>query len=510
MINRYFILPFAVLCCVAFSLQAQTSAFNFQAVMRDAQNQPLTNRNIRVRASILNVSNTAVYVETHSNVSTGAAGIFTLSIGTGTRSGGTVANLDAINWSAAGGYSLRVEVDPNNSSNFTTLQTTPLLSVPYAMYARQSGSVSGGLSGTGTANTIPKFGTTNTLTNSVITENNGNIGIGVAAPTRGKLEVFKNTGTATTNAILGFGQAGLSFQQNCPTIGWNQYTDAPTGNGRYMSNGQAMTQFYCGGSMFWKSWPTGTANQTISGTGTNILTLESSGNLGINNANPDAKLDVTVASGKDIEFTTILGAPTLNFNGGATSNFIGLNGGTLGIFGANCQVAMNVGVPNSGFVLDVNGTACKSSGGSSWSVCSDLRLKKDIKPFSDGLATILKINPIAFHYNGLLDLPTEPLEIGVVAQELQEIAPHMVTAFKGRDGNQYLSVNPSSLDYMFVNAFKEQQNTIENQQEEIAGLKTALGTQQQKTEALERQMTALQGQIEALLGKSAVKSSKKK
>jgi hypothetical protein len=75
----------------------------------------------------------------------------------------------------------------------------------------------------------------------------GNVGIGGAA-TRARLEVFGVAGAGNTSAVFGSDGAGVSFQQNWPSVGFNQYRDAPTGNGRYMAQGYAAVEHLDPGS----------------------------------------------------------------------------------------------------------------------------------------------------------------------------------------------------------------------------------------------------------------------
>src|SRR5690606_17505921 len=112
---------------------------NYQAVARDASGNPLVNQTLNVTYQIRQSSptGTSVYTETHSGISTNQFGLFTAEIGGGTPSVGTFAG---INW-GAGLYYLYVEVngDPIGSSQ--------LLSVPYALYAKQSANGPQGLPG---------------------------------------------------------------------------------------------------------------------------------------------------------------------------------------------------------------------------------------------------------------------------------------------------------------------------------------------------------------------------
>lgn len=123
----------------------------------------------------------------------------------------------------------------------------------------------------------------------------------------------------------------------------------------------------------------------------------------------------------------------------------------------NGNVGIGTGAPTA--MLSVNGTANKPGGGS-WTVFSDKRLKSDIKSYQDGLSTLLKISPVKYHYNEISGCDTNPEYVGVIAQELKEIAPYMVSNFK-KDNTEYLQVDNSAMTYMLINAVKEQQLQIQ-------------------------------------------------
>lgn len=93
----------------------------------------------------------------------------------------------------------------------------------------------------------------------------------------------------------------------------------------------------------------------------------------------------------------------------------------------------------------------------------------------DGLEALQKINPVHFRYNGKANMPTEKEYVGIIAQEMQKIAPYTVDTFTHKDNNgsqtKYLEYDSSALDYIMVNAIKAQQEMIAAQQKEIAGLK---------------------------------------
>ena len=63
-------------------------------------------------------------------------------------------------------------------------------------------------------------------------------------------------------------------------------------------------------------------------------------------------------------------------------------------------------------------------------------------------------------------------KIGVLAQEIQKVFPELVS----EDNNENLAVNYQGLVPVLINALKEQDNRISNQQNEINELKTMLKT----------------------------------
>ena len=91
-----------------------------------------------------------------------------------------------------------------DTNDYTTLSARQLLTAtPYALYARISEEVVGGvgITGSGSAGKIPKFLDATTLDNSVIHETDGKIGIGTANPNR-KLTV-NNGGLSVFSGLSG-------------------------------------------------------------------------------------------------------------------------------------------------------------------------------------------------------------------------------------------------------------------------------------------------------------------
>ena len=126
------------------SILAQTpEKMSYQVVLRDASNILLINQEVGMQINILQttITGTAVYVETQTK-STNTNGLLSLEIGTGTSSD----DFSAIDWSA-GPYFIKTATDPSGGSSYSITGTSQLMSVPFAMYAKTSGSSTPGPKG---------------------------------------------------------------------------------------------------------------------------------------------------------------------------------------------------------------------------------------------------------------------------------------------------------------------------------------------------------------------------
>jgi trimeric autotransporter adhesin len=123
--------------------------------------------------------------------------------------------------------------------------------------------------------------------------------------------------------------------------------------------------------------------------------------------------------------------------------------------------------------LSVKSHAEKGAEGSTWISPSDRRLKTGIRPFTDGLDVVRRMEPLWYSYNGTLGLESERPEVGIIAQDVREVAPYMVSGSEGE--SSYLTYNANALFYLLVNAVKEQQQAIEQLQAENRQLREDFG-----------------------------------
>jgi len=140
-----FIVPMAIgiLLTAGVFLPQQAGAqspekMSYQAVIRDSDDNLITDTRVGMQISILqgSESGTEVYAETQTPT-TNSNGLVSIEIGEGTVEGG---DFKAIDWSD-GPYFIKTETDPDGGTNYTITGTSQLLSVPYALHARTTESV---------------------------------------------------------------------------------------------------------------------------------------------------------------------------------------------------------------------------------------------------------------------------------------------------------------------------------------------------------------------------------
>ncbi|MBK9401223.1 MAG: tail fiber domain-containing protein [Bacteroidetes bacterium] len=335
----------------------------------------------------------------------------------------------------------------------------------------------GSISGTGAANRISFWtGTTSLSSNANLFWDNTNsrLGIGTASPStavdiNGQIKI--SGGSPGLGKVLVSDAAGLASWQNISGSGL-------TGSGT------------TGRFSFWNS------SSSISST-TNLFWDNVNNRVGINNASPSVPLhvsggtDVSLASGGYLVCGSITGNNvTIDENEiMARSNSLPAtltlnnNGGNLVIDGTFTGTLVGIGLSSPAYQLHLSANSAAKPLSSTWTVTSDARLKKDVSDFNDGLSLVQKIHPVWFNYTGEAGMPTNEKGVGTLAQELQKLAPYMVKewTYTDKDGGKknYLAVDYGAMDFVLVNAIKEQQVLIEKknsqlemQQEEINELKS--------------------------------------
>ncbi|MDD3875311.1 MAG: fibrobacter succinogenes major paralogous domain-containing protein [Bacteroidales bacterium] len=126
---------FFLLFCTSINAQAPEK-MTYQAIVRDQNGALMVNTTIGVQVMITKDGflPVTVYTETHTATSN-ANGLITLEVGNGTVVNGDFSTIDWGN----GSYNLVTNFDLSGGINYSLLGTSKLLSVPYALYAKNAG-----------------------------------------------------------------------------------------------------------------------------------------------------------------------------------------------------------------------------------------------------------------------------------------------------------------------------------------------------------------------------------
>jgi hypothetical protein len=118
------------------------------------------------------------------------------------------------------------------------------------------------------------------------------------------------------------------------------------------------------------------------------------------------------------------------------------------------------------FVFDPGGTASKSGGGS-WAVYSDIRLKENVRAYEKGTAELMQLRVCEWEHNGKGGLQVGSKGLGVVADEVELILPNTVSTFASKlnpedeETTDIKRFDSSEITWLLVKTVQEQQALIE-------------------------------------------------
>ena len=141
-----------LLFCSVVSYSQAPQGFNYQAIVRDGSGNIRANEGVQFSFVIQDLAGNAIYKEAHTIVTNK----YGLADGIIIGKGSTIDDFSSIDW-GNGTYYINVKVDG------VDLGTTQLLSVPYALYALNAGSGTGGTAGVGIQSTVDNGDGTFTL-----------------------------------------------------------------------------------------------------------------------------------------------------------------------------------------------------------------------------------------------------------------------------------------------------------------------------------------------------------
>ncbi|MSP11809.1 MAG: tail fiber domain-containing protein [Chloroflexi bacterium] len=190
------------------------------------------------------------------------------------------------------------------------------------------------------------------------------------------------------------------------------------------------------------------------------------------------------------------------------------------VYGERLRIDQNgnvgIGLTNPVYQLQLSTDSAAKPTSNAWTVVSDRRLKNDIRPFTDGLSTLERIDPVRYTLNGKGGMPQGTQGIGVIAQDVKNAIPYTISTFKAKlepgdkEATELYSFDSSALTFVTINAVKELKAQNDAQQSRITALEQQNQTLQAEKEAQQQQMQSMEARLAALekaAGQSAAPSA---
>ena len=261
----------------------------------------------------------------------------------------------------------------------------------------------------------------------------GNVGIGTSTPTiyGGGLEVSRASQAGVRVSSTGTGAGGVELG-------------------------------YSGGAAYIQTVTAGSDLQIVTGAASvNAMLLKANGNVLINTTTDSGQALVVQAAKVNTYLLTTTNNDVLRVQNNVSGynsavallQTTGTGAGTscYYIYGELAGGSNTFRVYNNGNVQNTN---------NSYGQISDISLKKDIVPATAKLDDLMKVNIVNFKF---INDDTNTKQIGVIAQELEEIFPSMIDI----DNKGLKAVKYSIFVPILIKAIQEQQIQIQNLQEQI-------------------------------------------
>jgi len=306
--------------------------------------------------------------------------------------------------------------------------------------------------------TTAYIGISDTNSNVITTSTSGDLCLRVESTnsilfsTAGSTERMRiGSGGAVCIGMTSSAYGSVSVKSNSTTAyaGFNIYA---TGNGNFAyvnhdnNRGVIGTEYGSGG--------TGHTALAFESGGSERMRISTGGNISIGSTSAAYNFNVYGASAADGWGAFFGGAG--NTKGGIYLGNAGTQYGTLYFDNANNNVVLKqsyaTGTVN---VIANTGGVTLANGGTSWAaISSDVRKKKNFET-TQGLAEVLQIEPIKYHFKE--DDNNSTKRLGFKAQNIQPLIPEMVleTGEIAEDGSPYLTVTPDYILPVLVKAIQE-------------------------------------------------------
>ncbi len=310
---------------------------------------------------------------------------------------------------------------------------------------------------------------------------------------RMRIDSSGNLGLGVTPSAWSYGGRGIELTNNGFIAAAGQYSSYLVNtyyNGSnfvYKTSAQASYYSQQAGAHLWGIAPSGTAGNAISFT--QAMTLDASGNLQVKPGN----IFTDATSG--IFFTGTIGNFANGIYGVGTNNVAISAGGSeraridssgnllVGMTtaigpGINSSSNFFVGGPgaqwkttnfSAAYYFAYNNADRANINGSTgaYTALSDRNKKKDFQESNLGLAAALQLKPTMFRM--LTDDDSAPLQLGFIAQDVENVVPQAYVEQEGPDGT-FIGLQDRPIIAVLVKAIQEQQALIAEQSQLITAL----------------------------------------
>jgi hypothetical protein len=179
------------------------------------------------------------------------------------------------------------------------------------------------------------------------------------------------------------------------------------------------------------------------------------GNIGVGTTSLTGRL--ALSGNSAAQGTLTLFSPNADFvyDGGSDGLFVFQNTGTTTAFlGGN--VGMGTTTPTSTLHVEgdlfVSGAARRGDNSSSWTVVSDIRLKRNVTPLTDALTQLLQLQGVSFEWAESVRIGGPPgRQIGLVAHQVEKVFPEWIST--GPQG--YKEITIRGFEALTVEALRE-------------------------------------------------------
>jgi hypothetical protein len=412
------ILTVAMFIAMAGISHAQSpEEISYQAVARDISGNVLPNQSVGVEISILETSSTGtiIYTETHT-ATTNSFGLLNFNIGTGTAVTGTFSSID---W-ANDAHFVQISMDLTGGTSYNLMGTSQLVSVPYALHAKTAGSVTNDMVDDADADPV------NEIQDISLTGTDLSISNGSTVDLSALQDGVTDADASVTNEIQSLTLTGSSLS---------------------ISGGNTVTLPASGGGI----WSTVSADyHQINFTGASDAQIKGNGSTDLSGSD--------FALGNGVFWGSNPGEDTGMFTDGDQLIFISPADNELVQF----------------WEEDGHQVVAQISSAGAYSQVSDETLKQNIVAIDNALEKTLNLAGYTYEFKQNAEdikkgTPIE-LGMGILAQELKKVAPRLVTK---TDQGHYV-VNYDGIIPILIEATKEQQSLITDQQAEIDVLKAEI------------------------------------